>query len=184
MPLASALQNCIEVPLLFFSFRYPALGLYYSDTLKMSFSGALAPRTPLGRHRLLAPSASVKVSPLCLGGMSFGTNWYALHIPSHLASDSSNSGKTGSAARTKRPPSKSSTTSALKGATSSIPPTATRITNPRNGSANGWPSVAAGMKWSSPRNSRPIIARLRRRLRTKASQICRYRISVAMAANP
>ncbi|MCJ1243955.1 hypothetical protein MMC30_001152 [Trapelia coarctata] len=39
-------------------------------------SGALpAPRSPLGRHRLLSPSASVKVSPLCLGGMSFGTNW-------------------------------------------------------------------------------------------------------------
>uniref|UniRef100_A0A093XMV6 Norsolorinic acid reductase A n=1 Tax=Talaromyces marneffei PM1 TaxID=1077442 RepID=A0A093XMV6_TALMA len=34
-----------------------------------------APRSVLGRHRILAPTASMRVSPLCLGGMSFGTNW-------------------------------------------------------------------------------------------------------------
>jgi len=34
-----------------------------------------APKSLLGRHRLLAPTASVRVSPLCLGGMSLGTNW-------------------------------------------------------------------------------------------------------------
>ncbi|QIW99246.1 hypothetical protein AMS68_004764 [Peltaster fructicola] len=33
------------------------------------------PKSLLGRHRLLAPSASVRVSPLCLGGMSLGTYW-------------------------------------------------------------------------------------------------------------
>ncbi|EED13319.1 norsolorinic acid reductase, putative [Talaromyces stipitatus ATCC 10500] len=37
------------------------------------------PKSALGRHRLLSPNASVRVSPLCLGGMSkpfgFGTNW-------------------------------------------------------------------------------------------------------------
>ncbi|KAK9243287.1 NADP-dependent oxidoreductase domain-containing protein [Lipomyces tetrasporus] len=33
------------------------------------------PKSVLGRHRILAPTASVRVSPLCLGGMSFGTNW-------------------------------------------------------------------------------------------------------------
>ena len=29
-----------------------------------------APKSLLGRHRLLAPTASVRVSPICLGGMS------------------------------------------------------------------------------------------------------------------
>ncbi|CAI6091412.1 unnamed protein product [Clonostachys chloroleuca] len=45
----------------------------------MSVSTALpfapAAKTPLGRHRLLSPKASIRVSPLCLGGMSFGTAW-------------------------------------------------------------------------------------------------------------
>ncbi|RFU82079.1 norsolorinic acid reductase [Trichoderma arundinaceum] len=36
-----------------------------------------APKPPslLGYHRQLAPTAAVKVSPLCLGGMGFGTAW-------------------------------------------------------------------------------------------------------------
>lgn len=33
------------------------------------------PKTGLGRHRVLAPTAAVKVSPLCLGAMNFGTAW-------------------------------------------------------------------------------------------------------------
>ncbi|KAF6845223.1 norsolorinic acid reductase [Colletotrichum musicola] len=33
------------------------------------------PKSLLGRHRLLAPSASVYVSPICLGGMNFGEAW-------------------------------------------------------------------------------------------------------------
>ncbi|KAB8249353.1 hypothetical protein BDV35DRAFT_378228 [Aspergillus flavus] len=33
------------------------------------------PRSPLDRHRQLAPSASVRVSPLCLGAMNFGDAW-------------------------------------------------------------------------------------------------------------
>lgn len=36
----------------------------------MAFLPPAAPKSLLGRHRLLAPSASVRVSPLCLGGMS------------------------------------------------------------------------------------------------------------------
>ncbi|KAF2729639.1 aryl-alcohol dehydrogenase [Polyplosphaeria fusca] len=36
---------------------------------------APAPRSILGRHRILAPSAGVKVSPLCLGAMNFGDVW-------------------------------------------------------------------------------------------------------------
>ena len=34
-----------------------------------------APPTALGRHRVLSPTASVRVSPLCLGSMSFGDSW-------------------------------------------------------------------------------------------------------------
>lgn len=33
------------------------------------------PRSPLDRHRQLAPTASVRVSPLCLGAMNFGDAW-------------------------------------------------------------------------------------------------------------
>lgn len=33
------------------------------------------PRSPLDRHRQLTPSASVRVSPLCLGAMNFGDAW-------------------------------------------------------------------------------------------------------------
>jgi aryl-alcohol dehydrogenase-like predicted oxidoreductase len=35
------------------------------------------PKSLLGRHRLLAPTAGVLVSPLCLGGMSLGDAWKA-----------------------------------------------------------------------------------------------------------
>ncbi|KAF2478859.1 norsolorinic acid reductase/dehydrogenase [Neohortaea acidophila] len=33
------------------------------------------PPSLLGYHRLLSPTAGVRVSPLCLGAMNFGTNW-------------------------------------------------------------------------------------------------------------
>ena len=39
------------------------------------FTNAPAPASNLGRYRLLAPSASVRVSPLCLGSMNFGDSW-------------------------------------------------------------------------------------------------------------
>ena len=35
------------------------------------------PATNLGRHRPLAPSAGLHVSPLCLGAMSIGDKWQA-----------------------------------------------------------------------------------------------------------
>jgi hypothetical protein len=33
------------------------------------------PNNPLAYHRILSPTASVKVSPLCLGGISIGSSW-------------------------------------------------------------------------------------------------------------
>lgn len=36
------------------------------------------PASPLGYHRILSPTASVKVSPICLGGISFGNEWSEL----------------------------------------------------------------------------------------------------------
>lgn len=39
------------------------------------FTPAPKPPTLLGYHRVLAPSAGVKVSPLCLGAMNFGDAW-------------------------------------------------------------------------------------------------------------
>lgn len=39
------------------------------------FAPAPEPKTALGRHRILSPSAGIKVSPLCLGAMNFGESW-------------------------------------------------------------------------------------------------------------
>ncbi|RPA76316.1 norsolorinic acid reductase [Ascobolus immersus RN42] len=39
------------------------------------FDPAPKPSTNLGYHRILSPNAGVRVSPLCLGAMSFGTEW-------------------------------------------------------------------------------------------------------------
>ncbi|RDW81562.1 aldo/keto reductase [Aspergillus mulundensis] len=39
------------------------------------FAPAPKPPTLLGYHRVLSPSAGVKVSPLCLGAMNFGDAW-------------------------------------------------------------------------------------------------------------
>ncbi|KAI9369680.1 NADP-dependent oxidoreductase domain-containing protein [Aspergillus egyptiacus] len=36
------------------------------------------PTSPLAHHRILSPTASVKVSPLCLGGISLGNEWSEL----------------------------------------------------------------------------------------------------------
>lgn len=33
------------------------------------------PKSPLARYRILSPTASVRVSPLCLGSMNFGDAW-------------------------------------------------------------------------------------------------------------
>ncbi|EPS25904.1 hypothetical protein PDE_00840 [Penicillium oxalicum 114-2] len=41
----------------------------------MSFPAAPPPKSRLGRYRMLAPSAGVMVSPLCLGAMNFGEGW-------------------------------------------------------------------------------------------------------------
>lgn len=42
----------------------------------MSFFGpASQPKTRLGLHQILSPTASVKVSPLCFGGISIGSSW-------------------------------------------------------------------------------------------------------------
>ncbi|KAA6407605.1 MAG: norsolorinic acid reductase [Lasallia pustulata] len=41
----------------------------------MAFALAPQPKSLLGRHRLLSPTAGVKVSPLCLGAMNFGDSW-------------------------------------------------------------------------------------------------------------
>lgn len=44
----------------------------------MAFQHSPAPKSALGRHRQLAPTASVKVSPICLGAMNFGNAWEAM----------------------------------------------------------------------------------------------------------
>lgn len=39
------------------------------------------PKSLLGYRRQLAPTAAVKVSPLCLGAMGFGTAWQDIMGP-------------------------------------------------------------------------------------------------------
>lgn len=39
------------------------------------FPPAPKPQSYLGYHRILAPTAGVRVSPLCLGAMNFGEAW-------------------------------------------------------------------------------------------------------------
>lgn len=39
------------------------------------FKSPPKPETPLGYHRILSPTASVKVSALALGGISIGSTW-------------------------------------------------------------------------------------------------------------
>ncbi|KAH6676695.1 NADP-dependent oxidoreductase domain-containing protein [Halenospora varia] len=41
----------------------------------MVFPPPAPPKKPLGQYRMLAPNASVRVSPLCLGAMNFGDAW-------------------------------------------------------------------------------------------------------------
>ena len=41
----------------------------------MSLYAQPVAKTPLGRHRMLAPKAGVHVSPLVLGAMSIGDQW-------------------------------------------------------------------------------------------------------------
>lgn len=48
------------------------------------FSRAPTPKSYLGRYRLLAPTAGVKVSPLCLGAMNFGDGWYVEYLLRHI----------------------------------------------------------------------------------------------------
>ncbi|RGP66681.1 alcohol dehydrogenase [Fusarium longipes] len=41
----------------------------------MALPTAPPPKSPLGRYRLLSPTASIWVSPICLGTMNFGNAW-------------------------------------------------------------------------------------------------------------
>jgi aryl-alcohol dehydrogenase-like predicted oxidoreductase len=46
-----------------------------NKSLNMSFMTPTKPASLLGRHRLLSPTAAVRVSPLVLGAMNFGDAW-------------------------------------------------------------------------------------------------------------
>ncbi|KAH7319921.1 norsolorinic acid reductase [Stachybotrys elegans] len=43
--------------------------------MSAAFHSPPSPKSHLGRYRLLSPTASVRVSPLCLGAMNFGNAW-------------------------------------------------------------------------------------------------------------
>ena len=62
----------------FISTQPPTTVYRHPSNRKMMSIFSVAPKPPslLGYHRVLSPSAGVKVSPLCLGTMNFGTAWY------------------------------------------------------------------------------------------------------------
>ncbi|KAH7138456.1 NADP-dependent oxidoreductase domain-containing protein [Dendryphion nanum] len=51
------------------------------------FESPSKPKTALGWHRILSPTASVKVSPIALGGISLGNSWSSLFGKSEDALD-------------------------------------------------------------------------------------------------
>jgi hypothetical protein len=55
----------------------------------MAFAPLPPPKTPLGYYRMLSPTASVRVSPLCLGAMNFGEAWY-VDFSSHWSKSATN----------------------------------------------------------------------------------------------
>ncbi|UDD63646.1 hypothetical protein AFCA_010907 [Aspergillus flavus] len=95
------------------------------------------PRSPLDRHRQLAPSASVRVTPLCLGAMNFGDAWKDSlgECPKETAFTTLDY-------------------SSVKEAISSTPPTTTRTKNPRNGLGNRLPRDKIVINSSWPASSR------------------------------
>lgn len=103
----------------------------------MALPVAPPPKSPLGRYRLLSPSASLRVSPLCLGAMNFGDAWSGFMGACDQANTESildyfyeNGGKTVyfllSVRRVCRAPAKST-----EKATSSTPRTTTKPRSPR-----------------------------------------------------
>ncbi|KAK4662945.1 hypothetical protein QC763_601770 [Podospora pseudopauciseta] len=50
----------------------------FEEALTSTFTLAPPPKSPLARYRLLSPTAGVRVSPLCLGGLNIGDEWKAL----------------------------------------------------------------------------------------------------------
>lgn len=41
----------------------------------MAFAQPPHPKSALGYYRMLSPTAAIRVSTLCLGGMNFGESW-------------------------------------------------------------------------------------------------------------
>lgn len=57
----------------------PSIFQFYHKNLTMSiFAPPPKPKTPLGWHRILSPNANAKVSPIAIGGISFGNSWSEL----------------------------------------------------------------------------------------------------------
>ena len=92
----------------------------------------------LAHYRLLSPTASVRVSPLCLGGMNFGNAWShysGLKFQVLLIISSSYTSQWAPAIR--KPPRTSWISITSKAATLSTRPTTTNSRSRRSGSENG-----------------------------------------------
>ena len=113
----------------------------------MAHPHAPKPKSPLGYHRTLGPNAGVKVSPLCLGGMSLGDAWAEQY---------------GAVIKTKAfeildyfygqyappcPPAASTNGLILEEATLSTRQAIINTSNRKCGSVNGWSNEAYVMKW-------------------------------------
>lgn len=72
------MYKCCAIPLMrhvVYSTSSRVYSVSKSHSPDMSFITPAKPVSLLGRHRLLSPTAAVRVSPLALGGMNFGTAW-------------------------------------------------------------------------------------------------------------
>ena len=151
------------------------------------FQPAPEPKSALGYHRILSPTAGVRVSPLCLGAMNFGDAWEQMmgkcdkkttfEILDFFYEQGGNFIDTCVPCELcwKHIPTDASTE-----------PTTIRMSRASNGSVNGWKSVVTVMKWSlllnSPRASGARTARKKWHSRTSKGttpRACMYRSMLA-----
>jgi hypothetical protein len=99
------------------------------------FASPPKPQTPLGYHRIFSPTASVKVSPIALGGISIGSSWSEIF------------------GKNEDPFNLLDTYFSLGGNFIDT----SNTTNNEAAEASGWRSGGIGIKWSSQQSTRPVI---------------------------
>ena len=145
------------------------------------------PLAQLDDYRLLG-SSGLRVSPLCLGAMTFGTNWGVRYKNTQCAFNSShdNSGRDGGSngAQGSRKASAYLTTTSKRAATSSIRPTSTPTAPVSSTWVSWWRRFAARWWWPpSTASIRPFLV-FRYQCSTISSLVCPGASSSDCVATP